>query len=65
MRADARLLRLEEAFFSRRARALSDGERLDARRLFYRLERGGWNALGPEFQGWAKVLLTRLWGEIE
>ena len=65
MRADARLLRLEEAFFSRRVRALSDNERLDAKRLFHRLERDGWEGLGPEFQAWAKVLMTRLWGEIE
>ncbi len=65
MRADARLWRLEQAFAARRARALSDDERLDAKRLFHRLERDGWEGLGPEFQAWAKVLTTRLWGEIE
>jgi hypothetical protein len=65
MRAEARLWRLEQAFAARLARALSDDERLDANRLSYRLERGGWHALGPEFQAWAKALLTRLWGEIK
>ena len=65
MRADARLWRLEDAFAARRARALSDDEQLDARRLLYRLKRGGWEGLGPEFQAWAKLLVTRLYGEIE